>query len=483
MATAELDPLVFGHRLRHLRRAKGLTLEALGERVGKPAPYLSLVENGRREARLSLIDGLARALGVTVADLLTGGPPSRRAELEVALQRAQEDPVYQSLRLPWIKPSPRVPDDVLEHLVTLFEALRERATAHPTTPEAARQANAELRREMRARDNYYPEIERAAADALAAAGYEGSGAVAERALTDLVAHFGFSIHRVPDLPVAAQAVTDLEHRRIYVHQRNALPTRAARSVILQTLGHFVLGHTDPADFGQLLRERVEANYFAGAVLAPERPAVELLRRARREGDISTEDLKQVFYISYEMAAHRLTNLATHHLGLPVHFLRADDEGVIWKAYENDGVPFPADAAGVIEGERVCRQWSTRQAFQSEDRFADYAQYTETPAGHYWCITHVEGDGQPTETVTIGTPARHARHFRGHRTPHRAISRCPEGECCRRPPADVSDRWQGKVWPSARLPSYVLAALPAGTFPGVDLSEVYDFLERHASEAV
>jgi hypothetical protein len=147
------------------------------------------------------------------------------------------------------------------------------------------------------------------------------------------------------------------------------------------------------------------------------------------------------------------------------------------------VPFPADAAGVIEGERVCRQWSTRRAFQSEDRFADYAQYTETPAGLYWSITHIEGDGQPTETVTIGTPARHAHHFRGHRTPHRAISRCPEWECCRRPPADVSDRWQGKVWPSARLPSYVLAALPAGTFPGVDLSEVYDFLERHASEAV
>ena len=480
MAVTELDPLVFGQRLRHLRRARGLTLEALGELVGKPAPYLSLIENGRREPRLSLVDTLAGALGVPMTELLTGEPPSRRARLEIAIQRAQEDPDYRALRLPWIKPTPRIPDDVLEHIVALFDALKKQSGDLSTTPEAARQANAELRREMRARDNYYPEIERAAADALEAAGYEGTGAVAERALTDLVAHFGFSVHRAQDLPVSTQAVTDLRHRRIYVPQRNALPTRAARTVILQTLGHFVLSHGDPADFRQLLRQRVEANYFAAAILAPERPAVDLLRRARREGDISPEDLKEVFYISYEMAAHRLTNLATHHLGLPVHFLRADDEGVIWKAYENDGVPFPADASGVIEGERVCRQWSTRRAFRSEDRFADYAQYTSTPGGEYWCLTHIEGDGQPTEAVTIGTPAEHARYFRGHRTPNRATSRCP-GECCLRPPADLDARWQGRVWPIARLPSYVLAALPAGTFPGVDLSEVYDFLDRRAAQ--
>jgi transcriptional regulator with XRE-family HTH domain/predicted transcriptional regulator len=483
MATVELDPVVFGQRLRHVRRLRGLTLEDLGEAVGKPAPFLSMVENGRREPRLSLINALAAALDVTPSDLLTPEPPSRRARLEIAVQRAQEDARYQMLRLPWIKPSSKVPDHVLEHLVTLFEALCRETAARAATREGARQANADLRMEMRARGNYYPEIEQAAAEALAAAGYEGTGAVAERDLTDLVAHYGFSVHRVPDVPVSTQAVTDLRHRRIYVHQRNALPARAARSVILQTLGHFVLGHGDPADFGELLRQRVEANYFAGAVLAPERVAVELLARAKREADISPEDLKQVFYISYEMAAHRLTNLATHHLGVPVHFLRADDEGVIWKAYENDGVPFPADATGVIEGERVCRYWSTRRAFSAEDRFADYAQYTTTAVGEFWCLTHLEGDGHPTEAITIGTPASYAHSFRGHRTTNRATSRCPDGECCRRPPAQLGARWQGLVWPSARVPSYVLAALPAGTFPGVDMSEVYDFLDRRASSAV
>ena len=471
----QLDTLLFGQRLRHLRRERGLTLEALGTRVGKPAPFLSLVENGRKEPRLSLIEALAGALDVAPADLLSGEPPNRRASLEMTLQRAQDDPLYRGLGLPWLKPAAGLPDNVLEHVVGLYEALRRRAQVQTSTPEAARRANVELRAEMRGRDNYFPEIEQEAAAALEAVGYEGSGAVAERMLTDLVAHYGFSLHRVQDLPVSARAVTDLRHRRLYIHQRNALPTRAARSVVLQTLGHFALGHTDARSFEDFLRQQVEANYFAGDVLAPERPAVELLSRAKARRDLSVEDLKQVFYISYEMAAHRLTNLVTRHLDLPVHFLRADEDGVIWKAYENNGMPFPTDADGAIEGQRACRMWGTRQAFSSHDQFSEHAQYTTSPAGEYWCVTQVEVERRAA--VTIGATAKEARWFRGHETTNRAVSRCPDGECCRRPPEALAARWRGQAWPLARADGHILATFPAESFTGVEVSQVYDFLER------
>jgi hypothetical protein len=43
---------------------------------------------------------------------------------------------------------------------------------------------------------------------------------------------------------------------------------------------------------------------------------------------------------------------------------------------------------------------------------------------------------------------------------------------------MSTRWEGKVWPSARAHSHLLAALPPGTFPGVDTTDVYTFLDRH-----
>lgn len=481
MNVARPDPLVFGQRLRHLRRARGLTLDSLGSRIGKRASYLSLIENGRREVRLSLIEELAAALGVTAADLVAPAPPSRRARLEIALERAQEEQLYKELHLPWIKPSAQVPSDVIEHILTLFDALKQRLPLQSQTPEAARRANRALRAEMAATGNYFPEIEEAAADALAAAGYEGGGAVGERVLTDLMAWFGFTLHRVQDLPDSAWSVTDLANRRIYIEQRNALPDRRARSVVLQTLGHFVLGHADPADFSQFLRQQVEASYFAGAVLAPEKQTVELLARARKEGDIAAEDLKEAFYLSYEMAAHRLTNLLTHHFHLKVHFLRSDDAGIIWKAYENDGVPFPVDADGVIEGQRACREWGARRAFVSHDRFVDNAQYTTSPAGLYWCRTHVSTEDRPHHAITIGARAEDARFFRGHETTHTATSGCPDGDCCRRPPTDLASRWETKAWPHARADGHVLATLPAGAFAGVDLYEVYSFLDRRAPE--
>ena len=40
------------------------------------------------------------------------------------------------------------------------------------------------------------------------------------------------------------------------------------------------------------------------------------------------------------------------------------------------------------------------------------------------------------------------------------------------------RWDGMAWPSARAHSHVLLALPAGSFPGVDETDVYEFLDRH-----
>jgi hypothetical protein len=82
-------------------------------------------------------------------------------------------------------------------------------------------------------------------------------------------------------------------------------------------------------------------------------------------------------------------------------------------------------------------------------------------------------------VTVGTPYEHARWFRGGDTARRTVSTCPDPKCCRRPPTDLVDRWAGHAWPSARVHSHLLAALPPGTFPGVDAQDVYEFLQRRS----
>jgi predicted transcriptional regulator/transcriptional regulator with XRE-family HTH domain len=475
----DLDIVTLGQRVRHLRRARGLTLAQLAAAAGSASSALSMIENGRREPRLSLLQAIAVALDVPVEDLLRSEPPSRRASLEISLERAQRESSYASLGLPALRPSPRIPTDVLEHVVALHEELRRRDARFAATPEAARQANVDLRRHMRSVDNYFPEIEHAAGQALKAVGYAG-GALSQRLISDLAAHYGFSLHNVTDLPQSTRSVTDLEHRRIYLPQQPA--GHDPRYVVLQTLGHFALGHTDPADFADFLRQRVEANYFAAATLVPETTASRFLAEAKRGRAIDVEDIRDVFAVSHETAAHRFTNLASHHLGLPVHFSRTDSGGTLYKAYENDGLMFPTDAIGAIEGQVACRQYSSRQVFSAPERYGTYAQYTDTPNGTFFCTAHVQPGSAGEFAVTVGVPFEHAKWFRYSDTHRRRRSTCPAMSCCRRPPAQLADRWTGRAWPSAKAHTHLLAALPPGTFPGVDTTDVYDFLDRHSPAA-
>ena len=181
-----------------------------------------------------------------------------------------------------------------------------------------------------------------------------------------------------------------------------------------------------------------------------------------------------------MAAHRFTNLATHHLELPVHFTKNDESGTIYKAYANDGLIFPSDEHGAIEGQRMCREWAGRHVFTADDRFSSYYQDTDTPTGTYWCLSHIDPSHEREFAITLGVPFEHSRWFRGRETNRRVKSACPDGDCCQLPPAELAQRWQGYAWPSARAHSHVLAVLPRGAFPGVDESDVYTFLDQHAS---
>src|ERR1700689_4904763 len=215
--TDGIDLATFGQRLRHLRRVRGLTLAALGERVGRAPSVLSLLENGRREPKLSLIEQLAAALSVPVSELLSRQPPSRRAQLEIALTDAQQDPSYRRLGRPQLKVGARVPPVVLEHLVAVAAELRAQQSKPAATPEEARAANAALREAMRERGNYFDAIEREAASALKAGGYSG-GALSQGMLVSVVGHHGFAIRYVQDLPRTVRPLTDLRIRRVYVHQ-------------------------------------------------------------------------------------------------------------------------------------------------------------------------------------------------------------------------------------------------------------------------
>jgi predicted transcriptional regulator/transcriptional regulator with XRE-family HTH domain len=474
------DLATLGQRIRHFRNEAGLTLDQLGERVGIAGSQLSLMENGRREPRLSLLQGIAGTVGIPVSQLLDDAPPTPRAALEIELDRMQKAAVYQGLGLPAIRPSRTMPEETLQSLVGLHRELARRAREAIATPEEARRANTELRQSMRTRDNYMPEIEELAEETVRGVGYVG-GALTHRAVNLMAKKLGFELIFVNDLPHSTRSVTDLANGRIYLPPASIPGGHGLRSMALQALAHRLLGHQEPESYAEFLRQRLEINYFAAACLMPLTQSVEFLNRAKAERNLAVEDFRDAFGVTHEAAALRFTNLATTHLGMPVHFLRVGEDGALYKGYENDGLQLPTDITGSTEGQLVCRHWSARTAFWRPNRTNEFYQYTDTPTGTYWCSTQTGTASNEEFSITFGVPFADAKWFRGRDTTNRVTSRCPDANCCRRPDTELSKRWAHQAWPSAKLHAHILAPLPSGTFPGVDDTELYAFLEAHSGE--
>ncbi len=456
-----------------------MTLDDLGAAVGKPAPYLSLLENGKKEPRISLVLELAAALEVDIADLLDPTPPTRRDALEISLIRHQDSALFEALDLPPVRPSAKLDNETLAHLVGLHEALRERSSLAAAGSEEVRRANGEVTAWLAAQDGYLEDVEEAARRALGTSGYEGDGPFSSRNLLDLASRAGFEIHPIDDMPAFARSVIDLAQNRVYIAQRDELRTRQARKAVLQTLAGFLLDHETSPDLDTFLRQRVETAYFAAAVLAPEDAVLGRLRSARESHDIDVEDVKELFYVSYEMAAWRIANLATRHLGIKTHLVVSNRLGSVVKAYANDGAPVPRDEQGGMETQRICRRWGARATFRSAERYGTHHQYTDTPEGTFFCITHIEAGREPAHAVTLGVRFADARWFRGRDTEMRETSTCPDPECCRVPPSGLAEKWSDRVIVSARSQERILGLLRPDPYPDLDLPEVLGLVESHS----
>src|SRR5487761_1909527 len=68
-----------GRRIRERRVARGRTVTDLALRLGRAPSQVSLIENGRKELKLSELRQIATALATTVESLMSSESPSRRA--------------------------------------------------------------------------------------------------------------------------------------------------------------------------------------------------------------------------------------------------------------------------------------------------------------------------------------------------------------------------------------------------------------------
>nr|WP_315268989.1 helix-turn-helix domain-containing protein [Microbacterium lemovicicum] len=473
----DVDSLTIGRRVRQLRTERGMTLEELADAVGRAPSQLSMIENGRREAKLTLLQAIARALGSGLDALLQSAPLDERSTLEIGVERAMRGQTFQALGIAPFRVGKSVPDEALRAMLALQDEIERLRDERAATPEEARRANVALRRLMRSQDNHFPELEAQARDLLASVDHPG-GPLTQRTASDIAAHLGFTLHYVPDLPHTTRSVADLKNGRLYLSSR--LTAKGdPRTAVLQALSSRILGHAEPRSYAEFLRQRVETNYLTGALLIPEAHAVPFLQDAKSSRAISIEDLRDAYSVSYETAAHRFTNLATVHLGIPVHFLKVHESGTITKSYENDDVNFPTDRLGSSEGQMCCRRWTSRVVFDVDDKFNPYYQYTDTGNGTYWCTARVESSSEGDHSVSVGVRFDDTKWFLGRDTPHRGVSRHAVEVCCRQAPPELEAAWREASWPNVRTPRTLLATLPTGAFPGVDTTDMYEFLEAHA----
>ena len=475
-----VDKLALGQRMRHVRQAAGLTLDELSGRLSITPSHLSLLEKGKREAKVSLLQALCTELDVTMAQLLDDSAPSERAQLERDWAAAQHGPILGQLGLPPLKITKAVGDDQLRTLLALHGELVRREKLALATPEEARRANTQLRLAMRGIDNYRPDLETLASELVASVGHDSMGALTHREVALMAAKLGLEIVHVGDLPRSARSVTDLENGRIYLPPASIPGGHGLRSLALQAIAHQVLKHNVPDTYEEFLQQRLDINYFAAACLMPEVQAQDFLSQSKREKNLAVEDFRDAFGVTHEAAGLRFMNLATKHLGLGLHFLRVGDDGVIYKAYENDGLALPVDVMGSPEGQIVCRHWSARQAFTRTNRTTEYYQYTDTPEGTFWESTQIGTSLADEFSITVGVTFEDAKWFRGRDTRTREVSRCPDLECCREATGALREKWTGNAWTSARLHAHVLSPLRGGMFPGVDDVELFEFLETHES---
>src|SRR5699024_9966351 len=148
-------PVILGHRLRHFRTAADMTLDALATQLGATASHLSMIENGKREPKITLLTHAAQLLGVELADLLQPEAPSTRAALEISVDKAQRCPHLAAMGLRTIGVSSAISAPVIEGLAGLARDLRWQYSEQAATPEVARRVNVSMRKEQREHNNYY----------------------------------------------------------------------------------------------------------------------------------------------------------------------------------------------------------------------------------------------------------------------------------------------------------------------------------------
>jgi predicted transcriptional regulator/transcriptional regulator with XRE-family HTH domain len=420
-----------GRRLRELRQERGHTQADLARRLGISPAYLNLIEKGRRTVQLPVLWKALELLEVDPEPFIAsvGAQPP-----EANLAQLLDEPLLRSLDLDTaaltsLSAEPRAATTIAA-LFNLYKNARielDNVLRHLSREESGRKAQAspgtgwrldyspfdEVADFVQAHHNYFAPLEEAV-----------DGLRHDLQLGRRIA----SEHLVLALESAGVRVTTAPQSRGSVFRRfdPSAGTLELSSELGEARRKFDLAHViglrlldenklhehivgawvpRHAETHKLVKVHL-ANYFAGALLMP---YADFFRDAQATR-YDVERLADLFEVSYETAAHRLTNLADpRRRGVPMHFLRVDVAGNISKRYSATGLTFPV-------GLGSCPKWVAHTAFLTPSGISK--QFSVMPdETAYFCFAKIAS--QPVRgsvvkgtvySIGLGTQAEDARHL-------------------------------------------------------------------------
>ena len=250
-------------------------------------------------------------------------------------------------------------DDTIESILGLHRELQRREREAIATPEEARRANTELRLKMRER-RQLPARDREARREAAQVRRARLG----RPHPPHRQHHGRAARLRAHLRQRPAALGPLGDRP---RARPHLPAARRRSPAVTACGRWrcrrwrtgCSATSGPPTTPTSCSSGSRSTTTPRAASCPRRRRSRSCSRRRRTATSPSRTSATRSASTHEAAGMRLTNLATRHLDIPLHFLRVDGSGAITRVYENDDLPLPMDVTGAVDGQIACRKWSAR----------------------------------------------------------------------------------------------------------------------------
>jgi hypothetical protein len=365
-------PIIFGLKLRQHRDAKGYGLKELAERVGLSPSYLNEIENGKKYPKVDKILQIAQALDVPFDELVSA---KLGAEFE-GLEGFLDSPIIQALPLKFIGLSPR---DVI---MLITRAPQEVSALLNTLAEIARDYDmhvehffhAMLRSYQQTHNNYFEDIETAAAEFRAAHRWKpGTPVTLDQVAGALRDEMGVTIdeerlERYPELAGFRSVWRAGPPEQLLLNGR--LSDRQKVFQIAREIGYRELklkargitsSRAEVESFEQVLND-FKASYYAGALMIDQEALVRdltaLFGKERWDGSRFLV-IMQHYGVTPEMFLYRLTQVLPKRFGLrQQHFLRVTHDAAthgyhVTKELNMSGFLIPT---GLGQHEHYCRRW-------------------------------------------------------------------------------------------------------------------------------